>query len=222
MTIYACYSPMFVSGVSDVCFKCFIWMLHMLLWLHMYISSVCFECFRCFRLMLQVFHFNVAKIDLNVAYVVMAIYTCFKCFIYFRRMLQVFYLDVSKLDLGGAHVAICMVLLLRGSSCRRGSPRAPSGACMWVRNHATCWFWCCMGDRATCWCCWCCMHAYCRCCCVCACGRVKVELGSGGPTHAWAWKSEPFFLQSCDGGGSGAVSRRAIRSNVQTLALSNL
>jgi hypothetical protein len=73
--------------------------------------------------MLQVFHFNVAKIDLNVAYVVMAIYTCFKCSIYFRRMLQVFYLDVSKLDLGGAHVAICMVLLLRGSSCRRGSPR---------------------------------------------------------------------------------------------------
>jgi hypothetical protein len=95
----------------------------MLLWLHTYVSSVCFECFRCFRLMLQVFHLNVTKIDLDVAYVVMAIHACFKCFIHFRRMLQVFHLDVSKLDLGGTYVAICMVLLLRGSSCRRGSPR---------------------------------------------------------------------------------------------------
>jgi hypothetical protein len=29
-------------------------------------------CFRCFRLMLQVFHLDVAKVDLDVAYVAMA------------------------------------------------------------------------------------------------------------------------------------------------------
>jgi hypothetical protein len=50
--------------VSDVCFKYFIWMLHMLLWLYMHVSNV-------FRLILQVFH-------PNVTYGAMAIYACFK------------------------------------------------------------------------------------------------------------------------------------------------
>ena len=33
--------------------------------------------------MLQVFYLDVAKVDLDVAYVVMAIHVCFKCFICF-------------------------------------------------------------------------------------------------------------------------------------------
>jgi len=41
-------------------------------------------CFRCFKLMLQVFHLNVAKVDLDVAYVVVVIHACFK------RIFQVF------------------------------------------------------------------------------------------------------------------------------------
>jgi ABC-type glucose/galactose transport system permease subunit len=56
--------------------------------------------------MLQVFYLNVAKVDLNVAYVAMTIHACFKCFICFRRMLQVFRLDVSKTNLVGAHVVM--------------------------------------------------------------------------------------------------------------------
>jgi hypothetical protein len=64
---------------SDVCFKCFIcllkniWMLH-----NMHVSSVCFKCFRCFIRMFQVFHLDVAKVDLDAAYVAMAIHACFK------------------------------------------------------------------------------------------------------------------------------------------------
>jgi hypothetical protein len=49
--------------------------------------------------MLHVFHVDVAKVDLNVAYVAMAIYVyckrLSKCFSYFRRMLHVFYLGVA-------------------------------------------------------------------------------------------------------------------------------
>jgi hypothetical protein len=41
-----------VLGVSDVCSKCFISMLHILLWLHMHVSSVCLKCFGYFGLML--------------------------------------------------------------------------------------------------------------------------------------------------------------------------
>jgi hypothetical protein len=49
--------------------------------------------------MLQVFYLDVIKVDLNVAYISMAIHACFKCFICFRHMLQIFCLDVSKIDL---------------------------------------------------------------------------------------------------------------------------
>jgi hypothetical protein len=71
----------------------------MLLWIYTYVSGLRFKCFRCFRLMLQVFHLDVIKVDLNVAYIGMAIHACFKCFICFRYMLQMFCLDVSKVDL---------------------------------------------------------------------------------------------------------------------------
>jgi hypothetical protein len=49
--------------------------------------------------MLQMFHLDVRKVYLGVAYVAMATHTCFKCFICFRRMLQMFHLDISKADL---------------------------------------------------------------------------------------------------------------------------
>jgi hypothetical protein len=41
----------------------------MLLWLHTHVSSVCFHVF-------QMFQTYVAKVDLNVVYVVMTIYAC--------------------------------------------------------------------------------------------------------------------------------------------------
>ena len=69
----------YVSSVLGV-FKCFIWMLHMLLWLYTHVSGLCFKCFSCFKLMLQVFHLDVVKVYLDVAYVVMATHACFKCF----------------------------------------------------------------------------------------------------------------------------------------------
>jgi hypothetical protein len=43
-----------ISGVSDVCFKCFIWMLQKYIWIlhNMHVASVCFKCFRYFICML--------------------------------------------------------------------------------------------------------------------------------------------------------------------------
>jgi hypothetical protein len=50
-----------------------------------------------------VLYIDVAKVDWDVANVVIAIHVCFKCmFLIFRcskRMLQVFYLDVAKVFL---------------------------------------------------------------------------------------------------------------------------
>jgi hypothetical protein len=50
-----------------------------------------------------VLYLDVAKVDRDVAHVVMAIHVCFKCmfqmFICSKRMLQVFYLAVTKADL---------------------------------------------------------------------------------------------------------------------------
>jgi hypothetical protein len=46
----------------------------------------CFKCFRCFRRILQVFHLDEVKVDLDVAYAAMAIHSCFK------RMSQLFHL----------------------------------------------------------------------------------------------------------------------------------
>jgi hypothetical protein len=44
-----------------------------------YVVNICVKCFRCSRYMLQVFHMDVTKVDLDVAYVVMAILACRKC-----------------------------------------------------------------------------------------------------------------------------------------------
>jgi hypothetical protein len=43
--------------------------MHMLQWLYTYVSSVCSKCFTCFRRILQVFDLDIAKADLDVAYV---------------------------------------------------------------------------------------------------------------------------------------------------------
>jgi hypothetical protein len=57
----------------------FIWMLHILQWLYMYVVSVCSKCFTYFKYMLQVFY-------LDVAYVVVVIHICCK------RVFQLFHL----------------------------------------------------------------------------------------------------------------------------------
>ena len=63
----------------------------MLQWLYTYVASVFSKCFSCFQtlMLLQVFHLdvakvdlNVAKVDLNVAYVAMTIQICFKCILH--------------------------------------------------------------------------------------------------------------------------------------------
>jgi hypothetical protein len=53
--------------------------------------------------MLQVFHLDVAKVDLDVAYVAMTIHACFKHIFQvhlFQTYVAVFYLDVLNVDLG--------------------------------------------------------------------------------------------------------------------------
>jgi hypothetical protein len=61
-------------------------MLQILQWLYTYASSVYSKCFICFRRMLQVFHLNIAKVDMAVAYISVSGV--------FIGMLQVFHLDV--------------------------------------------------------------------------------------------------------------------------------
>ena len=68
----------------------------MLQWLYTYVSSVCSNSFICFRRMLQVFHQDIAKVDLNVAYTYMLqayVSSVFSCF---KRIFQVFHLDVCN------------------------------------------------------------------------------------------------------------------------------
>jgi hypothetical protein len=50
VAIHVCCKCMFsnVSAVSNVCCKCFIWMLHMLQWSYTYVTNVCSKCFICF------------------------------------------------------------------------------------------------------------------------------------------------------------------------------
>jgi hypothetical protein len=71
----------------DVCFKYFIWMLHMLQLLYMHVASV--SVFGCFKRMFQVFHLNVVKVYMDVTYTCMlqsyvssVSYVCCKCFIW--------------------------------------------------------------------------------------------------------------------------------------------
>jgi hypothetical protein len=174
----------------------FIWILHMMLWLYIYVSKY-------FRCMFQVFH-------LDVACVTMAIYECFKrmfrvfqmfqtyvasilfeccksrsecciCCYDYTRMFQVFHLFqtyVASVSFG------CFKNKSRGSTCCNGmvlllcgSPYISKVSCCCVGRRAT------VGDRAACYCwCWC-VHAgmWPRCLLVillCACGHVKCHRDS--------------------------------------------
>jgi hypothetical protein len=58
--------------------------------------------------MLQVFHLDVAKVDLDIAYAAISIHAGFKRMfqvfhLFFRCMLQVFHLDVSEVDRGNTY-----------------------------------------------------------------------------------------------------------------------
>jgi hypothetical protein len=59
----------YISSVSDVCFKCFIFLLQEYIWMlhNMHVANICIKCFRCFIRMLQVFYPYVAKVELDVA-----------------------------------------------------------------------------------------------------------------------------------------------------------
>jgi hypothetical protein len=59
------------------------------------------KCFRCLRGMFQALYIDVAKVDWDVADVVMAIHICFKC------IFQMFYLDIAKVYLNVAYT--CML-----------------------------------------------------------------------------------------------------------------
>jgi hypothetical protein len=74
-----------VSVVSNVCCKCFIWMLHMLQWLYTYVASVCLKCYCCFKRILQVFYLDVAYFAVAIHMLQVYVY---KCFIRFGCMLQ--------------------------------------------------------------------------------------------------------------------------------------
>jgi hypothetical protein len=56
-----------------------------------HVASTCFKCSRCFVGMFQVFHANVAKVDRDVAYVVMIVHVCCKCLF---PMFRLFFSDV--------------------------------------------------------------------------------------------------------------------------------
>jgi hypothetical protein len=72
-----------------------------------HVANVSFKCFRYFKGMLQMFHMDVAKVNRDIAHVIMVVYLCFKCMFCFRRMLQVFYLDVAKVDLNVTYICKC-------------------------------------------------------------------------------------------------------------------
>jgi hypothetical protein len=44
--------------------------------LKLHVTSVCFKCFKYFRGMLHVYHTDVAKVDRDVAYVIMVVHAC--------------------------------------------------------------------------------------------------------------------------------------------------
>ena len=55
-------------------------MLHVLKSLYTYVSSACSKCFIWCRRMLLVFYLDVAKVDLDVAYVFAMDFNCFQVF----------------------------------------------------------------------------------------------------------------------------------------------
>jgi hypothetical protein len=103
--------------------------------------------------MLQAFHLDVAKIDLDVAYdsyTRMCLSVCFKCFVCFQSYVASVSIGYFKSTSRGAHVVIALVagavvccrrllLLLgrrRGSPCGRLRPIGASTACIRKQGKA--------------------------------------------------------------------------------------
>jgi hypothetical protein len=108
-------------------------MLHILLWLHTHVSSVCFNVF-------QMFQTYVAKVDLEVAYIAMAIHACFNVSLYVANVLSLYFKSRS----GVAHVAMragdwrtaayrSRLVLLRGHC--RGSRAGAAGLTWFMCGH---------------------------------------------------------------------------------------
>ena len=57
---------------------------------------VCFKCFRYFRLMLQLFHLDVAEVDLDVTYVATVIHECFKHMFQVFHLFQMYVVNISS------------------------------------------------------------------------------------------------------------------------------
>ena len=91
-----------ILAVSNVCCKCFIYMLHMLHWIYTYVASVCFKYFIYFRRMLQVFIWMMCMFQWLYTYVA-SVYSvssvsdiCYKCFIWILHILQLLYKYVAS------------------------------------------------------------------------------------------------------------------------------
>jgi hypothetical protein len=105
-----------VSAVSNVCCKCFIWMVHMLHWLYTYVRSVYFNCFNYVAI---VFYLDVAyvvePIHMLQTYLVnvspVSDVCCSKCF-----KLQVFHEQARQGDTG------------EGDPLGRSGPRMRTGS----------------------------------------------------------------------------------------------
>jgi hypothetical protein len=111
----------------------------MLQWLYTCVSSVCSKCFIYITCTLQVFHLDVAKVDLDVAYTCMlqayvssvsgVSYTCCKCFIRMLHMfamtfkcfpgvLQVFQTYIANVSSGCCKSRASVAHVAMGSACR--------------------------------------------------------------------------------------------------------
>jgi hypothetical protein len=58
------------------------------------VANICYTCFRCFIVMFQVFRMDVAKVDPNVAHVVMAIHVCCKSLLKMFHLFQTYVASV--------------------------------------------------------------------------------------------------------------------------------
>jgi hypothetical protein len=82
--------------VSNVCYQCFIWILHMLHWLYTYVASVYFKYFTCFKRMLHMLQCSytyVASICCKCS--IYSDVCCSKCF-----TVQVFHQQARLEDIG--------------------------------------------------------------------------------------------------------------------------
>jgi hypothetical protein len=65
MPCFKCFRRIFSSVLSGFCICCNGYI--RILQAYIYVASICFKCFRSFRYLFQVFHLDVAEVDLDVA-----------------------------------------------------------------------------------------------------------------------------------------------------------